>query len=252
MMKERVEKGSQKAFEEVFGYVLRLIVTFRILPGETLYETTLAAELNLSRTPVQHALTRLVTEGFLERPRGTRGYRIPRLSPEDMRDVFRAREAVESAAIALAAARATKEDVCRLREINEMELVFLEKGAWESYIQANDDFHMTLMCIGGNCYLQKIFLPLYWRSQLYVHYLTKFRLLPKEELLRVDRPHASPREHRVIIDAVEARDEATARERAVEHLRETLSYRLSQDAERAAKIFDIPLFRQGNSERKRA
>jgi DNA-binding GntR family transcriptional regulator len=169
-----------------------------------------------------------------------------------MRDVFQAREAVEGAAVGLAAARATKEDVRRLREINELELVFLEQGAWENYIQANDDFHMTLMNIGGNGYLQKIFLPLYWRSQLYVHYLTKFRLLPKEELLKVDRPHVSPREHRGIIDAVEARDEVAARERAVEHLRATLSYRLSQDSERAAKIFAIPVFKKDKAKKKRA
>lgn len=243
--RKQEEEGPRKAFEEVFGHVLHLIVNFRILPGETVYETTLAAELNLSRTPVQHALTRLVTEGFLERPRGTRGYRIPRLSPEDMRDVFLAREVVEGTATALAAARATKEDVRRLREINALEMELLGEGDWKTYVQANDDFHLTLVRIGGNRYLEKIFLPLYWRSQLYVHYLTDFRFLPREELLRVDRPHVSPREHGSIVDAVEARDESLARNRAEEHLRETLAYRLSRDTERASRIFATPRPREG-------
>ena len=245
--REQAEEGPRKGFEQVFGHVLHLIVTFRILPGETLYETTLAAELNLSRTPVQHALTRLVTEGFLERPRGTRGYRMPRLSPEDMRDVFLAREVVEGTATALAAARATKEDVRRLREINAQELALLGDGAWQAYVQANDDFHLTLVRIGGNRYLEKIFLPLYWRSQLYVHYLTDFHFLPREELLRGDRPHVSPREHAQIVDAVEARNEALARDRAVEHLRQTLAYRLSRDAERAARIFVAPQPRESTA-----
>jgi DNA-binding GntR family transcriptional regulator len=57
-----------KNFEE-FAYtaILELILGNRFKPGDFLLETELARDLELSRTPVRHALGQLVAEGFLEK-----------------------------------------------------------------------------------------------------------------------------------------------------------------------------------------
>ncbi len=73
-----------------------------ISPGDRLVDTQLAAEYGTSRMPVREALLRLVTEGFLTGT--TRGFIVPRLSLENIRDVFEVRKLLEPIAASQAAA----------------------------------------------------------------------------------------------------------------------------------------------------
>ena len=64
-----------------------------VRPGDRLVDTQLAAEYGTSRMPVREALLRLVAEGFLTGT--TRGFVVPRLSLDEMRDVFEVRRLLE-------------------------------------------------------------------------------------------------------------------------------------------------------------
>lgn len=54
-----------KAFETVQDYVIGLYSDHKLEPGDCIYETALAEELGLSRTPVRDALGRLAANGLL-------------------------------------------------------------------------------------------------------------------------------------------------------------------------------------------
>ena len=56
---------------EEFAYksIIRLILDNHFKPGDFLLETELSDSLNLSRTPVRHALGQLVAEGLLDKKR---------------------------------------------------------------------------------------------------------------------------------------------------------------------------------------
>jgi len=56
---------------EEFAYesIITLILENYYKPGDFLLETELAETLELSRTPVRHALGQLVAEGFLDKKR---------------------------------------------------------------------------------------------------------------------------------------------------------------------------------------
>ncbi|MDZ4135419.1 MAG: GntR family transcriptional regulator [Paracoccaceae bacterium] len=65
-----------------------------------LVDTTLAAELGVSRMPVRDALMRLAAEGYLEPT--TRGFVLPSLSVAEVLDIFDIRRLLEPRAVALA------------------------------------------------------------------------------------------------------------------------------------------------------
>lgn len=70
-------------------------------PGDRLVDTQLAQSFGTSRMPVREALLRLVSEGFLTGT--TRGFLVPQLSLDEMRDVFEVRRLLEPRAAAHAA-----------------------------------------------------------------------------------------------------------------------------------------------------
>lgn len=225
-----------QAYEVVFWHVLDQMAQERLLPGDILFETTLGAELDLSRTPVRNALARLVAEGVLESPPGKRGYRVPDLSPEDMREVFQMREILESKAAFLAAEEARKEDVDSLRALNEKERLFSREERKHDYYDINVAFHFAIVRIAANRYLERAFRPVFWRSQLYVNYLAEFHPLTAEEEDRT-RGQNTPDEHERLVEAIARRDPLGAAAAARDHLAATRAYRISLVTERAEVIF---------------
>lgn len=74
------------------------ILAGRYRPGAQLLEIEIAAALGVSRGPLREAMQRLVQEGLLvSAPH--RGVFVPKLSEDDVRDVFLVRGIVEGAAI---------------------------------------------------------------------------------------------------------------------------------------------------------
>src|SRR4051794_35463600 len=71
------------------------IITGRIPQGAALKEVQLSEMLGTGRTPVREALASLVQEGLVEHELH-RGARVRALREEDVRDVYAAREAIES------------------------------------------------------------------------------------------------------------------------------------------------------------
>ncbi len=90
------------------------LLTLRIQSGDVgwddrLVDVTLAAELGMSRMPVRDALMRLAAEGFLVPT--TRGFMLPRLTVDEVLEVFDLRRLLEPRAAALAAQAMTDEMV---------------------------------------------------------------------------------------------------------------------------------------------
>ncbi len=89
-----------------------------IAPDDRLVDLELAAEYGTSRMPAREALLRLANEGYLVGT--TRGFVTPRLSLEDIREIFEVRRLLEPRAAANAARDLTAADEAKLTEaINE-------------------------------------------------------------------------------------------------------------------------------------
>ena len=84
--------------EQVFSELRGRIAAGRLRPGEKLRPDEIAAELNVSQTPVKEALLRLGAEGLVEAvPR--RGTVVRRLSKSHTAELFEVREMIETWAL---------------------------------------------------------------------------------------------------------------------------------------------------------
>ncbi len=94
--------------------VLReLILSGELPPGSRLNEVELAASLGISRGPLREAIQRLVAEGLLTLI-AHRGAHVRTFHPEELRDLYELREALETHGCKLAATRATEAQLNQL------------------------------------------------------------------------------------------------------------------------------------------
>ena len=234
-MEQQVEALKQNAELRAFNTVVELIRQREIVPGQRLFEPDLSKRLSMSRTPLRTALSRLVAEGILVKERGRKGYLLPALSSEDMRQIFYSRAAVEGAAAARLAHACTPEHVMVLRAINakEAELFGRERQTPEEkaqYAQLNEELHRLIVSFSGNVYLLRFFNSSYWRSTMYTLLYTRFY---RERTRPTGENVPSWKEHSLIIDALEAHEAERSRRLMEEHVLNTFRYRsLLEDTER--------------------
>lgn len=240
-MPEKKESSSN----EVLRHVVEKIVSGEILPSEVLYETTVAVDTGLSRTPVREALSRLVSEGFLEQTKGRRGYAVPALTREDMQNVYHARECLEQKIASLAAERAVKSDVDFLKQISEEETrvassatrispanrtLYTRENEPYYAVDANVRFHLGVARVARNKYLERVYETAYWRSHLYTYYIIDRLPFPPEVedvFQRRKRANRGAQEHRELIDAIAVRDGDSAARLTLKHLRDTTYYTIA-------------------------
>jgi DNA-binding GntR family transcriptional regulator len=106
------QSGGQYAYDELKRRLLEL----ELAPGTRLYEPQLAAELDISRTPLREALRRLIAENLVEQ-HATGGVFVPRLDAREISELYEVRAALESMMAAAACGKATPEDVAELEGI---------------------------------------------------------------------------------------------------------------------------------------
>lgn len=99
--------------EELVGW----LADGRLEPGQRLEEERLSRALGVSRTPLREALSNLASEGLVEAvPR--RGFRVPKLSAERVRDLYPVIGSLEGLALRLSGAR-VRELATGLEDLNE-------------------------------------------------------------------------------------------------------------------------------------
>ena len=114
-----------RALRSNVGSVLRdALLDGRFQLGQDISDVTLAAEFGVSRGPIREALLSLVGEGLLEHHHN-RGFRVPCLSADDLRQISTVRLPLEAMALELARQTATPADLEKLQQLKaEMLSVF--------------------------------------------------------------------------------------------------------------------------------
>lgn len=188
------------------------ILSLDLVPGERLSERGLESITGSSRTPVRAALMRLETEGLTRRE--GRGWQVTPIDLTEIRAVMEYREAVETAAVALAVERAQEAELDALRVIARTELDDDEEGG----LRAGDDFHLALAHLSRNPFF----------VDAIGNALTRLRRTRWLEV-RTPQSRAHARaEHREIVIAVAARDVARAQQLVAIHSRGTRDRLLSR------------------------
>ncbi|MHA3791204.1 GntR family transcriptional regulator [Sphingomonas sp. YL-JM2C] len=146
--REEPEASANLAYEAV----LAQIQDGSLKPGDRVPEGQFAATLGISRTPVREALRRLSAEGIVNLTHN-QGARVADWDEEDLHEVFDLRMTLEGFASAIAARKATAEDIERLRAVErEFEQVIEEEGLdfRNEAAKLNNKFHTEILNITGN------------------------------------------------------------------------------------------------------
>ncbi|MCX5811846.1 MAG: GntR family transcriptional regulator [Proteobacteria bacterium] len=129
--------------EQVHKKLKESIINGILPPNKRLIEEKIAAEAEMSRTPVREAIQKLEKEGLIHKlPRG--GYAVNVVTVEDVDDVFGLRSVIEGYAAYLATLRATGEDIAVLEEIVKKEEKNLKEKRYDEIIELNTTFHEKL------------------------------------------------------------------------------------------------------------
>jgi GntR family transcriptional regulator of vanillate catabolism len=224
----------------------------KILSGELpggmrLFEVPLAELLEISRTPVREALSRLTEEGLLDRlPSG--GFVVRRFGFADVIDAIEMRGVMEGMAARLAAERgASAEDIRKIGEtVAQLDLCFGEKSDdvdFDTYSELNERFHHQLASLCGSEMIRR---EVERASSL--PFASPSAFLPdRADIVAFRRSlRGAQDQHRAIIAAIVAREGTRAESVAREHARtarRNLEYILNEDPGLISQVRGLALIR---------
>ena len=180
----------------VYETLKHRLVRRELGPGEKVSLHELATALGVSRSPVHHALTRLVAEGLLT-VKSRRGYYVTALTEAAIAEGYEVRLALELQAAEAAVGRVGRDDLRRFRELHETTIAAVSHTEWDT---ANAAFHEYQVDLAANTLLSRFY------RELSVNLMM--------QVIRGGRLEAGsylPTEHGAIVDAFEAGDLDAAR-----------------------------------------
>lgn len=193
--------------EQIYDLVRQLILTGKIAPGDVLDEKSIAASLNVSRTPVREAVKKLSDEHLVDvvAQSGTRATHIDRAEVEQ---AFLIRRALEMESAAQAAERMTEAHADALNDLLLQHARAIERRRFAEAIATDDRFHRYIADISN--------LDRLWRAiDISKAQLDRCRhvMLPRQ-----GQGEATLEQHRNIIRALNSHDAERARRAMADHL----------------------------------
>jgi DNA-binding GntR family transcriptional regulator len=188
--------------DKAYNGILELVLGHQLRPGERTSVILLASRLNLGRTPVKEAITRLQTEGLLSVSERS-GTTVNAINVEEARQLFALRQVLEDFAAEEAVKHATAAQIKQLRELaKQMRRQSVDSKGHSllstRFVNSNVTFHALIVAASGNQYLAR----LYTQIQMHVQIVTYL-------ISRGDDPDAAAarqKEHEAIVAALADRD----------------------------------------------
>jgi DNA-binding GntR family transcriptional regulator len=207
--------------EQVYEHLRDAILSGKLTTGTRIIERDIAAQMQISTTPVKEALRKLEQDGLVvTMPR--RGTMVSELALTSIAEVVEIRAMLDGMAARLAAAKITDvqarelaDQVAKMRSLtNVMKL--------EDLRNANTDFHTSIRQIGGNQILLK-----------FVEQLRPFdQRVRLEALYHPEEAQRGLAEHEAIYEALTQHDSARAEELMRTHIMRTARFVFEQAVRR--------------------
>lgn len=207
---------SPRLYEEAIVRLAELIRKGKFKPGDRLpSERDLAAQMKISRATLREALRVMQLQGVISSRRGAGNY-IASGNAQDLartldelalKDIFELRFIIEPPIAALAAERATSDDIATLENIlRRHEHQALHP---KNFGDSDAEFHAALASATHNRALVQI-------GSTLMQVIAPSRI---KSLQTAQRAQSSLASHRTVLDAVRARDSQRAQNEMEEHIR---------------------------------
>jgi len=193
---------------EAYARIREAIVTLELAPGSLLDEQRLAKDLHVGGMPVREALKLLAHDGLVAvTPR--HGLYVAAISLPDLEQISEVRLVLEPLCAALAARRATPDDLSVLDALRR-EHAGIPGEDRRRLLDVDHNFHQAVVRASGNAYLVRIMEHLFGLSQR-LWYLA---------LPRLDMLSTAVAEHLDLLAAIENRDAEAARRIMYDHVKD--------------------------------
>jgi len=215
MALKSIKIDKRRLADEVYDQLLESIVSGALGPDDRLIQEKLAAELEISRTPVREALLRLEQEGVLiSAARG--GFKLYRMTESEVRQCYQVRAAIEGQAARILASKNEPDINQKLRQTIELEEAISDKSV-RAYFEANRNIHRKFVELIDNTYLIDMFDNIWNRAASYQLFAS---------IDNVDLSN-SLGEHMKLVDAIETGDRTIALESFIEHIEDGFALQMS-------------------------
>jgi len=214
---------TQRVSDAIADRLAQAIRDGELTPGDRLpTEQELAREFQVGRTSVREGLQKLRAHGLIESRKGLGAFvaeprppdpladfaRWTTVNPRAIEELVEARFALEALAAALAALRATPDDLAALERHHRAHVEAGEHGDVAAVISTDEAFHTAIMVAGRNQLLARMY-------DLLITELTDFR---RKTLALPWATGRSANGHAAILDAIRSADPAMARRAMIDHL----------------------------------
>ncbi|PYC77188.1 GntR family transcriptional regulator [Streptomyces tateyamensis] len=198
----------QERLRDQVAHALRAaLISGELRPGVVYSAPALAADFGVSATPVREAMLDLAREGLVEAVRN-KGFRVTEMTERDLDDYTEIRALIEVPTVGRVTRTATAEQLEALRPDAEAIVAAARAHDLIGYLEADRQFHLSLLALAGNARLVEVVGDLRKRSRLYG--LT--RLDQRGELV------SSAEEHLELLDLMLTGDAEAAESCMARHL----------------------------------
>ncbi|HVI41660.1 MAG TPA: GntR family transcriptional regulator [Anaerovoracaceae bacterium] len=196
--------------EEIGNAIRDAIASGDLKPGDRIVETQWAKDLGVSQSPVREAIRELEMMGLVENI-PYQGCIVRKATKQDMKDAYRVRMYLEMLGIQDAVDGATEDQLKEIYKIlKEMEAE-AKKNAFNSYTKKNEQFHEKIIEVSQNRLLIRLWKQSHIQDSTFFGTQLSDRSL-EELAIR----------HKVLYDAIEARDVKRAQEAIYQHFQELI------------------------------
>jgi DNA-binding GntR family transcriptional regulator len=190
-------------------------------PGQKLIYSDLEKKLCVSKTPINNALSRLESEGYVFLKKNV-GYYVRDIKADGFCEVLEARVKLEVANIDFVMMKITDADLVQLEELSKEHSSYITDYYDKKKYQLNANFHLALASIGGNRFMIRYIKNVYgWMSLR-----GRFSITPSIRMVESGVEHAD------ILKALNRRDTRNVRSLLEKHLRGPIKYMVDELIER--------------------
>ncbi|MFT2817298.1 GntR family transcriptional regulator [Leifsonia sp. A12D58] len=183
------------------------IISGELAPGTLVSVPTLAAQFEVSATPVREAMLDLEQRGFVVSVRN-KGFRVTDVSEQDLKEILELRQMLEAPAMRALAANFPLETLPTMRAIADEISAHADNANLTGFVERDRDFHLGLLELYGNKHLVDMVREL--RQQT--------RMVNLARMTQSSKLHDSAHEHHLMLDLLEKGDGEGLEELVVLHL----------------------------------
>ena len=189
------------------------IVSGELAPGTLVSVPTLAAQFEVSATPVREAMLDLEQRGFVTSVRN-KGFRVTDVSEQDLKEILELRQMLEAPAMRALATDFPMATMPTWRALAAEVTVHADTTNFTGFVERDRDFHLGLLELYGNTHLVDTVREL--RQQT--------RMVNLARMTQSGKLHDSANEHHLMLDLLEKGDGAALEELVVLHLNHVLTW----------------------------